>query len=396
MLGVAIRIAQRMGLDRESTYSRCAALEGEMRRRLWWSLVLFDHRVCEMFDYKSATLGPTWDCRTLLNVNDFEIQPEMKIPPAIHETPTEAVFTVVRSELGDFLRQSDFHLVISDSTLKKKEKMSRVVSEEGKLDVLANRMEDRYLAFCNPEIPLHYMTIWMTRGQLAKYRLLQHYSTYSVSSVPQTESQRNIALSYGLTILDCDTKLMASRLTKGYLWLIQFYFPFPAYIHILQDISKGQTLDRATRAWEVMSENFEARFKNVKRAEWPFFIVFSRLVLQAWKSHEESFQQSNKPLAQPHIVSDIKNTLMDMIANFRPSDNATQPDHDVGSKLDEFLMPMPMDLSASSINGGTVGSELPSLGVWNYPDPSGTGLTGFDMAQFDWTMDWNLMNSGGF
>jgi hypothetical protein len=50
MLAAAIRIAQRMGLHNESTYTRYTAVEAEMRRRLWWSLVIFDHRMCEMSD----------------------------------------------------------------------------------------------------------------------------------------------------------------------------------------------------------------------------------------------------------------------------------------------------------------------------------------------------------
>jgi len=61
MLGVAMRIAQRMGIHTESTYAKYTALEAEMRRRLWWSLVIFDNRMCEMATYSKGTmLIPTW------------------------------------------------------------------------------------------------------------------------------------------------------------------------------------------------------------------------------------------------------------------------------------------------------------------------------------------------
>lgn len=58
MLAIAIRSAQRMGLHNESTYTRYTNLEAEKCRRLWWSLVMFDHRICEMSDYKTTTLTP--------------------------------------------------------------------------------------------------------------------------------------------------------------------------------------------------------------------------------------------------------------------------------------------------------------------------------------------------
>jgi hypothetical protein len=70
MLGVAMRIAQRMGKHSESACAKCAPLEAEMRRRLWWSLVLFDSRISEMANDRTTTLIPTWDCRIPLNVND--------------------------------------------------------------------------------------------------------------------------------------------------------------------------------------------------------------------------------------------------------------------------------------------------------------------------------------
>jgi len=98
MLGVAIRIAQRMGIHSESALAKCTAVEAEMRRRLWWSLILFDTRIGETANSKTTTLDPTWDCKIPLNVNDSDLRPEMKGPPAIQGKSTEAPFAIVRSK----------------------------------------------------------------------------------------------------------------------------------------------------------------------------------------------------------------------------------------------------------------------------------------------------------
>ncbi|MCJ1305805.1 hypothetical protein MMC08_008621, partial [Hypocenomyce scalaris] len=185
-----------------------------MRRRLWWSLVVFDNRVCEMLNYKTATLAPTWDCRTPLNVDNSEIGPEMKTSPAIHEKATEALFAVVRSELGDFIRHSAFIDPSLNTIAQGKNTRHSVVLEGVELVALEKTMEDKYLAFCDPENPLHLMTIWTTRGYLARNRLSEHYSRYSTSFVQQTNMQRNAAISYALSMLECDTKLMASLSSK--------------------------------------------------------------------------------------------------------------------------------------------------------------------------------------
>ena len=118
MLGTAFRIAQRLGIPSESANVKHTVLEAEMRRRLWWSMVLFDARISEVSDHKATTLVPTWDCQIPLNVNDFDLHPDMKIRPANQEEPTEALFLVVRSELTNFVRHSSSHLDFINPILK--------------------------------------------------------------------------------------------------------------------------------------------------------------------------------------------------------------------------------------------------------------------------------------
>lgn len=198
-----------------------------MSRRLWWSLIIFDNRICEMSDYKTTSLAPTWDCHIPLNVSDFELQPDIRAPPATSNRPTEMLFAVVRSELADFVRHSTFHLEFTNPFLNTTARRSTTTDEGEGLLALEKMIEEKYLTFCNPENPLHFMTMWTMRGYLAKNRLLQHYSRYLAGSVQQTATQRNSGISHALRMLECDTNLMASSLTKGYLWLIHFHFPSP-------------------------------------------------------------------------------------------------------------------------------------------------------------------------
>ncbi|KAH1299488.1 hypothetical protein KXX11_006494 [Aspergillus fumigatus] len=305
ILGVAIRIALRMGIHSESSYSRCTILEGEMRRRLWWSLVLFDNRICEMADYKASNLLPTWDCKIPLNVNDFDLQPEMKTGPTMHGNPSEALFAVVRSEVGNFTRRSSFHLDFTNPALKTVAKENPLPAA-GSLPAFERMIEEKYFASCNPENPLHFMTIWTTRGQLAKNRLLDHYAKYS--SVPQTETQRDAVVSHALRMLECDTKLMNSPLTKGYQWFLLLLFPLPAYIHLAHDLRRRPTAGHAERSWAALNDNYAARLGAMKTMN-PFFEHLARMLLQAWKARETAFKDQDQPQEPPYIVSDVRSKL---------------------------------------------------------------------------------------
>ena len=393
MLGVAIRIAERMGIHSESDLAKCTALEAEMRRRLWWSLVLFDTRIGELAFSKTTKLAPTWDCRIPLNVNDSDLRPEMKEPPEVLGKSTEALFAVVRGELGEFIRNTMFYLDLTTPALKPiaKDVQNGPIPEGGELVTLEKMIEDKYLKSCDPENPLHFMTIWMARAFLAKYRLVEHHSKYSSSSVHQTEAQRDTAISYALNMLECDTKLMTSPLTKGFLWLLHFYFPFPAYIQIVQGLRRRPISDQAEQAWAVMSDNYKARFGLLHRDDSPLFKIFAKSVLHAWEARELAFRQSGEPLTPPIFVSTIRNVVAQTAQSVQ-NDNIEQPHDVMGMGVDEFLTSMQMDFGSHMYNLERQAGYA-EIGPGVYPHIPGQALLDVDVNHLDWSaMNWSSMN----
>ncbi|MCJ1356057.1 MAG: hypothetical protein MMC33_006051, partial [Icmadophila ericetorum] len=395
MLGVAIRIAQRIGIHSESALAKCTALEAEMRRRLWWSLILFDTRIGELADFKTATLTPTWDCRIPLNVNDSDFRLEMKVPPQVQGKSTEALFAVVRSELGDLVRHTMFHLDFTSPALKPvtKDVQHGPISEGSELASLEKMIEDKYLKFCDPENPLHFMTIWTTRAYLAKCRLMEHHSKYSSLSVHQAEAQRDASISYALSMLECDTKIMTSPLTKGFTWLAHFHFPFTAYIHIVQNLKRRPVSDQAEQAWEVMSGNYEARFDFLHRDDDPFFKIFTKIVLQAWKARESTIRQLGESLVIPRIILSIRHKVAQIAQNAQNAN--TGQSNDTTDITINFPISMPMSFDSYSLlhsMGGQDGYAVTGPGA--YPDMPGLAPLDIDINQLDWSvMDWDLVNA---
>ncbi|KAJ5170103.1 uncharacterized protein N7500_002886 [Penicillium coprophilum] len=394
LLSIAIRIAQRMGIHNDSMYGKWSTLETEMRRRLWWSLVIFDNRICEMSDYKTASLSPTWDCRLPLNVNDFELRPEMQTPPTENNRPTEMVFAIVRSELADFVRHSAFHLDCTNPFLSTVARQDSSIDDAERLLALEKAIEEKYLGFCNPENPLHFMTIWTTRGYLAKNRLLQHYAQYSTAPVQQTDTQRSMGISYALHMLESDTKLMTSPLTKGYMWFIHIYFPFPAYIHILQSLKRWPIQEHVDQAWEVMSNNYEVRILDTKKDDRPFYILLSQIVLQAWEAREQVVGVSEDPLMPPRIVSDIRKKVMQMTLNFAQDVDTVQPGNTSGVNGDNLSIPMQMNFNTNRMAHGAGKQLSTSLDSWGYPQVPRSSSMEMDANQFlSNMMDWDNLQA---
>ncbi|RDW72748.1 uncharacterized protein DSM5745_07920 [Aspergillus mulundensis] len=388
-LGMAIRIAKRLGIHSESRCARYPPLEAELRRRLWWALVLFDARIGEMADYRTTTeLTPLWDCKIPSNVNDFDLRPEMKNLPAIQNQSSEALFIAARCAMADCLRNFSFYLDFTCPPLKA---VAREVHRDSgpeyrELDALEKMMNERYLRFCTPDNPLHSITIWVTRGWLSKCRLFEHYSKYS--GIRQSQTQRDMAVEYAIAMLDHDTEFLSTFSESRYLWMVQLYFPFPAYVHLLQDLRRRPLNTRAMQAWTALSENFECR-ANLFRRMCPglHFCAMSSLVLEAWAVAESALRQSGQPAARPKIVTIMQAELTRAKGNGQLEKSSSS----TSFIRHEALMPVQENMSLNntlpSLGGNTSYSGTEMWMPFGIPDQlSADGIFA--------SSDWSLINWG--
>lgn len=349
-----------------------------------------------MTDYKTTNLTPTWDCKIPLNVNDFELRPEMKNPPTTHDNPTEALFAVVRSELADLTRHSAFHINFISPSLNAIAKPRHGPAPDGdELTLLERTIEDKYLNSCDPENPLHFMTIWTTRAHLARNRLLEHYSRFSTSSIPQTDAQRSAAVSHALGMLECETKLRTSPLIKGFLWHVDFNVPALAYVHILNGLEKRPDDDHADKAWEALSDNYEARAKYSKACEYGISDVFSRVVLQVWAAREELCREQGRPVQPPRIVDMVRNVAAGTDSAAAPQQaHASQPSVGaMGIRSGGASLPIPVSFGGDQGPGHQL---FPGSGLGPYPEIPGQSMMDVDMNQFLNPMDWRWMHARGW
>lgn len=101
--GVAIRIAQKMGLHRDGEALGLPPFECEMRRRLWWQIVMVDAKYA-MFSGLSHSLLPS-NCNTgsPKNLDDADISPSAQEPFQDREGPTEMIFCLLTHKFAKFL-----------------------------------------------------------------------------------------------------------------------------------------------------------------------------------------------------------------------------------------------------------------------------------------------------
>ncbi|CAI7623222.1 unnamed protein product [Penicillium glandicola] len=70
---------------------------------------------------------------------------------------------------------------------------------------------------------------------------------------------------------------------------------------------------------------------DTKQEDRPFFIIFSRIVLQAWEAREQVPGERETLLVPPRIVADIRKKVMQMTSAFGADGNTTQPGDVLGA-----------------------------------------------------------------
>ncbi|RYP12836.1 hypothetical protein DL767_011061 [Monosporascus sp. MG133] len=105
LLSLPIRLAQALGLHRETggadggaAAPRFSAYETELRRRLWWQLIVLDIRGVEDRGSDPILARGSYDTRLPLNLDDDDFGPDTPGPLAEREGPTDMTFSLCTAQ----------------------------------------------------------------------------------------------------------------------------------------------------------------------------------------------------------------------------------------------------------------------------------------------------------
>ncbi|KAL2016646.1 hypothetical protein VTK56DRAFT_3226 [Thermocarpiscus australiensis] len=325
LIGLAVRIATRLGLHRDGAHFGLPPFEAEQRRRLWWQIVIFDKRTAEITGSTNDALSSSGcDTRMPLNINDADLNVHAKTQPASYAGPTEMVFCLTRIELTvagspDSVRQSvltpggrplhkpTVHYSPAPSS---PDLVTHVANSNLPSDLASfcSYMENYYLKHCDPKIPLHYFTLLMTRQALCKLRVIDFLCrTSNTENVDRKE--RDSHFMEALRTVEYDNLLQSSEMLQGFRWYTYQHFPLPAYLCLVSELRHRTTGELCERAWDVMIENHERRGLLKRNLNSPLHIAFGHYFIKAWDAREAAELQLGRSLPTPKIVVLLRNMV---------------------------------------------------------------------------------------
>jgi hypothetical protein len=155
MTGLAIRIAQSLGLHRDGSKFGLSPFDTEMRRRLWWQVCIVDVRASEDHGSDPSIMSSSYDTKLPTSCNDSDLEPSYEGLPQPREGVSEMTFCLIRFEICSLARVIAYAppgecprdgMVPQPCSFEDKE---RLIQECGM------RMEQKYLQHCENAGPLY-------------------------------------------------------------------------------------------------------------------------------------------------------------------------------------------------------------------------------------------------
>ena len=323
LTGIALRIGQRIGLHRDGASLGLAALETELRRRLWWQILVFDGRMAELSGSGFSVLASLSDTKLPLNVNDIDLQPGVMEPPAEHTGATEMMFCLLRYEFGRFFKDSKLGprgptsafdgawQVLTTSEVS-------IAERDQTINELQEILESKFLRFCDPLNPLHFLCGALARSALATMRFKVHHPRGRGGQKIPTE-ELNMLFTSSLRIIEYDNLGHSTQSVQGFLWHIESYFSWDPFIYLLTELRRRTTGSEVERAWQQVDEAYQHHGEFLTMRS-PLHDSVAVLAERAWNTRETELARrqgiSQASVKAPNFITVLRS---------RRSTSAQQP-----------------------------------------------------------------------
>jgi hypothetical protein len=302
--GVAQRIGQRIGLHREAAKLGLPPFEVEMRRRLWWQIMLL-----EGFSQKLAGVGTNGtvlmgDVSMPSNVNDSDLFPGMKDTPKEHEGATEMMFFLIKCHAAEFLKRSaDTYTTFDGVWNHLTTNAVPVAIKDQAISELELLIQRKFSQYCDSSIPWHLMCSQLGKAIIFMMRFMAHSAGYHSVGTAQSEKDKLFALALQVTSFQNQAYTMKEM--QGFIWHVNLHFQWKAFLFILSELRYRTEGAEVTQAWKEVEKTYEFHpsfDKELARRALP--IAFGRLTLKAWDAYIAA--QGLPSTGEPYYIQIIR------------------------------------------------------------------------------------------
>ncbi len=292
LTGLALRIAQSLGLHRDGTVFGLSPFDTEMRRRLWWQVCILDTRASEDHGSDPSILDYSFDTKFPSSINDEDLDPSATEAPVPREGVSEMTFCLIRYEICSLTRKLTY-TPPGETPCKLSGKLPLTLEEkEEAIRNCSRHLEQTYLRYCEDAGPLYWVAATIARLIIAKMSLII-YHPLTQPGKPNSLSQdiKDRLFMASIEILEYSRILESEATTKQWGWLFHTYIQWHAIAYILGELCtrpNSAIVERAWRAIDVVFSNWDGAVRHTKSGM--LWQPMRKLMAKARRKREENMR----------------------------------------------------------------------------------------------------------
>lgn len=341
LTGVAVRIAQRMGLHRDGEGLGLPPFNVQLRRRLFYQLIPLDGIASQLSGTGIAITPESWDTKEPLNINDDQIWPGMTTAPQEQKGATDMIFCLARACIGKFFARSMRGTAAGD--------FQHHNAVEPFIKEAESEVEEKYIRYCDIVNPLHFLTIGMARSAITSMRIKTRLPR--VRDQTATDAERKELFQLAHKIIDTDAAAFAHTGLQRYQWHVKSFWAYGSWdslIYVLTSLRRPGLLsrDEVDDTWGKMEQVY-SNHGDFLASKQPLHVAFRSLTLKAWNSNppssssvEPDYISTLRSRQREHLktrsaIEDSKATTSDL-ENDQASPTGPDPTVEAGSNFDHL------------------------------------------------------------
>ncbi|KAH0543582.1 hypothetical protein FGG08_002143 [Glutinoglossum americanum] len=386
LTGLAIRVAQSLGLHRDGAAFKLSPFETEMRRRLWWQICILDIRSAEDDGSDPSIMEYSFDTKLPLNINDNDIEPETEKTPVARKECTDMTFCLVRFEICRSLRRL-VTVIHFDQGQEAHRKELTMKEKEKLIEDCRQMLDERYLSKCDTSVPLHWVSAAVVKLVIAKvYLIIHHPLQHQDGGVSMSQETRDRLFHTSCIVLEYSHVIQSFPAARQWGWLFKTYVQWQAVGFILSELCvrvEGLEVDKAWKAIDTVfreADQFEIQADAKRSQLWRPLTKLLAKATQVRHAHaREKMRRMAMEEASAILPTDSKLGLADYWSapDTTPSITTSTATIDTLSSdtpLSFTGMDLPMMSTPGSANLGVVMSN--DVGLLNpYPMGRMTGMS---------------------
>lgn len=239
MTGLAIRMAQALGLHRDgSHFPHLTPFEVEVRRRVWWAICSLDLRASEDQGTDITIARSSYDTRLPRNINDADIDVDTKETPPERPGISDSTVAILMYKINDISRR----MVTPGTALEEQDALLKDMSE------IFDRGYSQYTT--EPRDMVAWVGSTSLRLVVAKMTLLVYLPILFASPADRfSDETRNKLLVAAIEVAEYNHALNSEEGCRQWHWIYQTYTHWYAIVYLIIEIIRRPLSPVVERAW---------------------------------------------------------------------------------------------------------------------------------------------------